>query len=399
MQILRRFLADRSGVTAINFGLALTAAVGLGGAAVDYGRATTDRTSLQGQVDAAALAAAQEIGFGDPVATAKAHFRALPGNSSGLVVDATVEGDRVTVTASRNTRTALLGVVGISHVAVGASSTAQQSVKGPPICILALSRTASPGVSFAGNTSFSAKGCAVYSNSSVQTAISIQGSATATADAFCAVGGVSPELKPSRSGCRVQEDPFKNVPAPDTAGCTYSNKNQTSVGPNGTKTFSPGIYCETLEIKGTAILNPGTYVLKKGLDISAQGAASGTGVTFYLTGDPATFGFNGSGSLNLSAPTSGTYEGILIFQDRSAPSTGTNKLNGNSETVLKGAIYVPAQMVEITGSGTFGQKSNFMPIIADRVSFSGNSQVESELLAMNTPAPIPTMTTGPRLTH
>ena len=141
------------------------------------------------------------------------------------------------------------------------------------------------------------------------------------------------------------------------------------------------------------------YVLKNGLNIAAQGAASGTGVTFYLTGSNAGFTINGGGTLSLSAPTSGSYAGVLIYQDRTANVGATNKLNGDSNTFLKGAIYTPTQKLEVTGNAGFGDQSSFMPMIADVVSFSGSSVIQSDVKNMQIALPMATMSSGSRLTE
>ena len=52
------------------------------------------------------------------------------------------------------------------------------------------------------------------------------------------------------------------------------------------------------------------------LTINANAAVSGTGVTFYLT-NGATLKMNGNSDVQISAPTSGTYKGMLFIADRS----------------------------------------------------------------------------------
>ena len=58
------------------------------------------------------------------------------------------------------------------------------------------------------------------------------------------------------------------------------------------------------------------------------------------------------GPINLSAPNSGTYSGILFFQDPGNSSadtiTGANVWN----TVLEGAYYFPSALVNYSYSGT-----------------------------------------------
>ena len=391
---------DESGSTAIVFALALVPLMALTGAAVDYNRAIAARQQLQGLADTAALSAAALFGTGaDPGAAARAFFPAGTQASDPQFTAAAGEGV-VTVDASRSLKTSFMGVIGINEMQVSVRSKAAQGDPGPTICALALNKSADAAISFAGNTAFSAKNCVVYSNSSSTSAISLQGSATAQASGFCAVGGVSGSLSPSLKNCPIRADPFRNWTVPVSQGCDYTGNAQTSVGSNKTKQFSPGIYCSTMDLKGTAELAPGVYVLKAGLDIGAQATVRGTGVTFYLTGPNAGFSINGGGDIALSAPVNGAHAGMLIYQDRAANPGAVNKLNGSSNTVLKGILYTPTQVLEVTGNGTFGQSSIFMPMIADRIAFSGSSvvQVESNSDTI-TAVPMPTLSGGPRLTH
>ena len=100
---------------------------------------------------------------------------------------------------------------------------------------------------------------------------------------------------------------------------------------------------------------------------------TGTGVTIVMTGTGSAVGsmtINGSATLNMSAPTSGDYEGILMYQDRDAPS-GTNKINGGSTNNLVGSLYFPNQAVEFSGNSD--SSSSCLRLVALTVKFSGNS--------------------------
>jgi hypothetical protein len=75
---------------------------------------------------------------------------------------------------------------------------------------------------------------------------------------------------------------------------------------------------------------------------------TGTGVTFYLPSNGDSFSVTGSGTLNLSAPTAGTYSGILFYQDPS--DTSTMSFTGSSSSTLRGIVYAPAAELDLTGS-------------------------------------------------
>jgi hypothetical protein len=102
-----------------------------------------------------------------------------------------------------------------------------------------------------------------------------------------------------------------------------------------------------------------------------------TGCTFILTSsgaasDIGNFDLEG-GLLDLTSPTSGTYKGITLFQDRNATADNMNKINGNSSSKLEGALYFPRGDLEFTG--TSGQNTACLQIVTKRVQFKGNSAV------------------------
>ncbi len=66
-----------------------------------------------------------------------------------------------------------------------------------------------------------------------------------------------------------------------------------------------------------------------------------------MVGGEATVDFNGKATLNLTAPTSGTLAGVLIYQGRRSVNTNNvSKINGDAASKLQGAIYFPNQGVD-----------------------------------------------------
>ncbi len=120
---------------------------------------------------------------------------------------------------------------------------------------------------------------------------------------------------------------------------------------------------------------------------------------FFLRGTKAGFTINGGGTVNLSADTTSTnpYKGVLIYQDPTSNVGAGNTLNGGSSTTLTGALYTPTQSITINGSGTFGQTSPYMPMIADTLKFTGNSTVNLDTTKMTTAGSLPTIEIGARL--
>lgn len=248
-------------------------------------------------------------------------------------------------------------------------------------CVIALDKSTATGIAVQGNATLDLR-CGMASNTSGSNAISAGGSSSVIATPLTAVGGLlasssykSPtKLEPYSL---PQPDPFAALPTPTASGCA----NKVTVSPNQSVALTPGCY-KGMDLKGTVTLSPGTYVIDgSSLDFGSQAHVTGTGVTFILTSATAatqpstiaTLDFNGGATLNLTAPTSGTYAGVLIYQDRRAPTSGVNKINGNASSKIQGALYFPSQTIEFTG--TSGMNTECLQMVGWHVNFSGNSSI------------------------
>jgi hypothetical protein len=384
------FRKNDGGSLAVPFALATIPLLLIAGSAVDYSRAVTFKSKLQSAVDASALHA-----LNAPLETRQANTGAtirMLSDEEPLIVG---DSEEVTVTATGGVATSFLALFGIDRIPVTAMSRARV-VDGLPACLLALNTTESSAISFSGSSSFVGKDCVVHTNSTNATALSISNNSTPTAAGFCAVGGVSApaDIAPSpRSRCRSIKDPFAGLRKPDSGACT--SKRGYTVGSNTSETLSPGTYCGGLTIHGNATLEPGVYVIEDGsLTVNAQASISGKGVTLYITGSKGGFTFNGGAAIDLHAPSSGTYGGVVIYQDPLSVGGGgkkiENTLNGNADSIINGGIYTPNQGIKITGTSGFGQRSAYMPVIADTISVSGSSDVGVDIAGVYMAAPLPT---------
>jgi hypothetical protein len=167
-------------------------------------------------------------------------------------------------------------------------------------------------------------------------------------------GNKTPTPTPS-TGVTAFDDPLKLVPMPTVGACDHTGV----VSVSGTVTLSPGVYCGGIQIatgSNTANLSPGIYILKGGLTVGNSGQVFGTDVTLINTFD-GTYpykGFNfGTGcKAKLSASTSGTYKGILMYQDPLAPADVVNTFacSSDDKPELTGTLYFPTQMLILNGS-------------------------------------------------
>ena len=125
--VVGRFRHNRSGGVAVTFGLVLIPLLIAAGIAIDYGRASSTRITLQAALDAAALSAASavELSTDERVELGKTIFQAnLPDNLKGNQIAPEINFTDTTVSASvdMNMPTSVLQVAGISTMDVGAAA-------------------------------------------------------------------------------------------------------------------------------------------------------------------------------------------------------------------------------------------------------------------------------------
>ena len=252
-------------------------------------------------------------------------------------------------------------------------------------CVVALDETADRALNFSGNTDV-AVGCGISSNSASSEAIYVGGSAELTAALALAVGdiavsggGTLTTDSPAQSFASPASNPYDTLDIPPSGACDYSGVTRA----NDNDIMSPGTYCGDIRVQGDdVVFDPGVYIIEGGDFISnANSEFSGDEVTFIFTGNTAaevgTVSMNGNTEAELSAPTSGTYQGILFFQDPIADYRGTTAtFNGGAELELDGVIYFPSGDVSFNG-GVSGEPS-CLQIYGATVSFSGSSVIGND---------------------
>jgi hypothetical protein len=105
------------------------------------------------------------------------------------------------------------------------------------------------------------------------------------------------------------------------------------------------VYCKGLTInKAKVQLAPGTYVIRDGvMKLNSEAEVTGTGVMLFFMGKEGRLDVNSHSTLKISAPTSGTYNGIVMFQSRDPITLQTDKhtFNSHSYGSMEGFIYAP----------------------------------------------------------
>ena len=200
----------------------------------------------------------------------------------------------------------------------------------------------------------------IVDDSSASPAMNVTGTAQIHASSIQVVGTVSQagtaviSPAPVTGSQQAVPDPLTGLAVPSLTG-TATAINFTS----GSHTIGSGIYSQ-IKLSGTAslTLSPGIYVIAGGgLSVTNSASISGSGVMIYNTNTiyPAAGGTNGgialtsTGTVNLSAPTTGVYAGILFFQARANASTIS--ITDSATVTLSGTIYAPEAVLSISGSG------------------------------------------------
>ncbi len=268
-------------------------------------------------------------------------------------------------------------LMGLKSVTVGARAEAGRGLGGP--CIYALDPTGSAITILAGVMVHSR--CPVVDESTSANALSCVIGVGLYAPQITVSGGTSGLLCLATSTPQTYQpaptprDPLAYLQPPSTAknacgtstGSPYSGSSSAvNVILGGNVVFNPGVYCGGINITASLLsnitFNPGTYILKDGtgllgitqgglnINLNTLSNITGNGVTFYNEGPTTGFSVTepvsgGSivslGNVNLTAPSTGDYSGVLFAQAPGVTSTGVflaNILNGGN---LQGAIYLP----------------------------------------------------------
>jgi Flp pilus assembly protein TadG len=273
---------------------------------------------------------------------------------------------------------------------ITASSTAASIKVGGDACIEALDPNAANAVYFSGNTGVYAPDCDIFSNSANTNAAAAKGSADVTANTVGGVGGVASSNNFHVTGYRPYSpalaDPFANVnPDPSDMHCTSVN---ATANTNFAALKAAGYNCITsltvgsnksLDLSAVGWTGP-LYI--NGGSVDFRGDFTCSGCTIVLTNNSASSPIgnitaNAGTNVNITAPTSGTYKGIAIYQDRrAADCNNCNKINGNSASLITGAVYFPSQEVQYNGTGTTTAVCTMF--VAKRINFTGNSGVTNK---------------------
>lgn len=368
------------GNVAILFGLMLPLVVG--GAA--YGVETTywylTRLQLQNAADAAAMAGAMDkrSGYTTDTITASATKAATDNGFVNATPNTITVNTPPTTGSSGNQAVEVIltsraqrfftGVFTKTNVNVRARAVAKYQSAGNA-CVLALSSSAGNAANFQGSTNVTLTACSVMSNSLSNSAVAVQGAATLTTECTIAVGGIysnggiTQTCGSSITGAAPVADPFGGQSIPTS--CTGTQWLNSNANP-----LQPGCYPNGIKLSPnqTVTFQPGTYILMGDFDINNNVTATGSGVTFIFMGSSKAT-FNGGATIQLTAPATGTYQGMLFMGDRN--NTSEQKFLGNASSQMTGNFYF--KKGKVTHQGNFNGINGCTQVVADTVDWTGNS--------------------------
>ena len=111
----------------------------------------------------------------------------------------------------------------------------------------------------------------------------------------------------------------------------------------------------------------------------------GDGVTLVFTNTSSPFNANkvgtfdamGTSNVQITAPDTGDYAGILMHQDSRTPLSNANRLfvTGDNDSEFEGTIYSPSN--QVTFSGNSSMTTDCLQIVAQYITFTGNTSVSN----------------------
>lgn len=377
-------LRDTGGNFAIATALALPVLLTTAGGAVDFTQASFERSRLQGALDAAVLSA---VAKPDIASQRREALRFLTDTvpeetdlDTALVVAANSDGS-LTGTYAQAVPTNFLGLLGIRTIDVKVRSTAiaNKNAKPSGACIYVLGN-ASQAVLINSGANVQSEKCGVEVSSTQNPAFIMNGGATIDTASFCVAGtqyikngGTLSNLKP---GCKVSGDPYAGSIAEPTVSstCTTSGTKDGAV-----QDMAPGVHCGTTFNGSPKItFKPGLHIIKGRMIINSGSTVVAEGVTFYFPDTDSEIRANGNLSFTASAPTSGTYKGILMFEKTSDTANNARKqqyiFNGSNGETLKGVIHLPNR--DVTYNSTTNQTNLITLVVNTMIMNSSNWKIE-----------------------
>ena len=321
-----------------------------------------------------ALAIASGNGYANDgtTSTVTVNIPPLSGNFSG-------KSGYAEVIVSYNLPKCFSAIWGSGTLTVGARSVCRGKNTNPNIGFLLLDPTMKDSLSSTGGAGVTVKNGSAIIDSNNSEAVKFTGTGQVVASKINITGsGYSVQSGTFQGTVKTSvaatPDPLASLAEPSMTGMTVQSTSQLQIN-GGSQTISPGVYTGGISMSGGSLtMNPGIYYLNGGgFKVNGSSTITGSGVMIYNApvANNDSINLTGSGPVSLTPPTSGTYAGISIFQNRTA--TAPLILTGSGSLNVTGGIYAAAAAASLTGSSSTNVAGSFF--IADSAIITGTGQI------------------------
>jgi Flp pilus assembly protein TadG len=376
----------RRGIVLVLVAVCLAVILAFVAIAIDGGNLLEQRRQVQATADAAALAAAEDLfrkypsndgydvsgtaaaaaksiaavnGFNNDSVNSVVTVRTCPEPySGGPNKDQPIPKGYVEVTVQHNQARYFSALLGTGAIPVSGRAVARGNWEPAYVGIHVLDLHQPASLNATGESFVTVTGASVIVNSDAPDAASSTGG-TLTADPFNITGGTSVSGGKGgfyggvNYGTEPQPDPLRHIPEPSINGQTVQSNGPTHVS-NGTRRLSPGTYRGGISVsgQGNLVMDPGIYYMDGGgFSFTGQGNLFASGVMIFNapTSSSHKVDISGTGSILMSPPTSGIYQGLTLFQDRE--SANELSVSGGGNMHITGTFYAAGALMKVSGGG------------------------------------------------
>lgn len=378
LALTRRAARCTRGNIAVMFAVSALGLSAMVGGGVSVAQVNAAGGYLQDSADAGAINAAVAIRDGaDPVALEALADTSIGWRAGRNVVELVSQSPvTVTVTSSRDVRPVLGRLIGLDTVRVTRRATAVVGA-GQPVCLLVLSENQPQALSRRGASSLEAPNCVAQVNSSSPEAVESRGGGsikmlqTLVAGSGTSLQGFSPA---PALGAPTLADPYAGANWPVTGACTASDISVKK----SVLSLAAGVHCGDIDLGSGAelILGPGIHVVTGSLTMRAGAKLIATqGSTLMFVGESSTFDIQAQSEVRITAPTTGQWAGVAIAVKPQATERSSEILGGG-QIVLDGAVYLPTQLLYLTGGGSLAEPTEATRMfVVNRLELRGNGRV------------------------
>lgn len=187
-----------------------------------------------------------------------------------------------------------------------------------------------------------------------------------------------------RTDVRPTLDPLAFLPVPDVAAMPLRSNSPLTLNSLLPVILQPGIYRGGLRVTGATVvlMTPGVYVMEGGgFRVDQLATVTGLGTMVYNTTSPTyaagPISVTGLGKVVMTAPLSGTYQGLNFFQHRGI--TQPISVTGLGLTTITGCVYAASAAVNLNGTAAVGLDILGGAYVVDTMNISGVGAVTINL--------------------